>query len=218
MPNSIDHLVIVAPDLQRGVAWAESALGVPIGPGGRHDRMGTHNRLLRLQGEVYLEVIAPDLAAPPPEMPRWFGLDDLAPTQAPFLGAWVVRTNDIQATRAATELALGDVHTMTRGPWSWQITIPAQGQQPLDGLAPALIEWPGSEHPAQRMAESGVRLIGLTVHHPEPVRVHHLLQTLGLAHEVAVQSTLVDSAPFLDALFATPSGPCRLSCGQIHRP
>jgi hypothetical protein len=218
MPASIDHLVIVSPDLARGVAWAEAALGVPMGPGGQHDRMGTHNRLLRLGGEQYLEVIAPDPSAAAPGRPRWFGLDDLAPTQAPFLGAWVVRCDDIGARRAAVDLDLGPVHTMSRGTWSWQITIPSNGRAPLDSLAPALIEWPTPDHPTHRMADGGVRLIGLTLHHHDPARAQRLLQVLGLEGEVAVQSTLPDAAPFLDALFATPGGPCRLSCSRVHRP
>jgi hypothetical protein len=222
MPNRIDHLVIVTPDLARGVAWAEGALGVPFCPGGRHDAMGTHNRLLKLQDEIYLEVIAADPAAARPVRPRWFGLDDLAPTDSPFLATWVVRTDDIAAGRAAVDadlaFDLGETQTLHRGPWSWQITIPPDGRAPLDGLAPALIQWPGTAHPSQGMADRGVRLIGLTLHHPEPASARRLLQALGLSGTVAVQATLPESAPYLDALLATPSGPCRLSCSRIHRP
>ena len=37
--------------------------------------MGTHNRLLGLGTNVYLEVIAIDTEAAPPARPRWFSLD-----------------------------------------------------------------------------------------------------------------------------------------------
>jgi hypothetical protein len=170
-----DHLVITATDLAEGVAWAEAALGVTMGPGGVHEAMGTHNRLLRLQDEVYLEVIAPNPAGRTPARPRWFGLDDLPPGSPPRLSAWVVRTDDIQATRNGVDLALGEVHPMSRGPWSWLITIPPTGRQPLDGLAPALIEWPHGQHPAGGMAESGVRLMGLTLHAREPELAQQML-------------------------------------------
>ena len=43
-----DHLVVLAPSLASGVAWAEVTLGVTPGPGGEHPLMGTHHRLLRL--------------------------------------------------------------------------------------------------------------------------------------------------------------------------
>lgn len=216
----IDHLVFTAPDLERGEQWLTSALGVPLGPGGQHGRMGTHNRLLRLQDEVYLEVIAPDPSLPAPPHPRWFGLDDLAPGASPRLGAWVVRTQDIEATRAACGDAAdpGLVQPMSRGPWDWRITVPPLGRAALDGLAPALIEWPEGRHPAAALAPSGVRLIGLTLHHADPAPVQALIDRLGLAGEVAVARAAADSEPFIDALFATPTGPCRISCTQWHRP
>jgi hypothetical protein len=49
----LDHLVVVAPTLDAGAAWARSALGADLRPGGRHDRMGTHNLLLRLGRAAY---------------------------------------------------------------------------------------------------------------------------------------------------------------------
>jgi hypothetical protein len=214
----IDHLVITAADLDEGVAWAESALGVPMGPGGVHETMGTHNRLLRLQDELYLEVIAPNPASTPPAHPRWFGLDALMPGSAPRLSAWVVRTDDIQAARAATALDLGPPVAKRRGPWHWQITVPANGRQPLDGLAPALIEWPAGQHPTSQMAASGVRLVGLTLHATEPDVARHALALWGLNDQVAVEAAWPGAEATLDAVFSTPSGPCRIACNHVQRP
>ena len=56
----LDHLAIVADRLEPGVAWAEERLRVALRPGGRHARFGTHNRLLGLGPDCYLEVITPD--------------------------------------------------------------------------------------------------------------------------------------------------------------
>src|SRR5690606_1679690 len=69
--------------------------------GGEHPRMATHNRLLRLGDTLYLEVIAPNPAAPAPGRPRWFGLDGLGPQSPPSLATWVVRCTDIRASAAA---------------------------------------------------------------------------------------------------------------------
>ena len=86
--------------------------------------MATHNRLLRLGDTVYLEVIAPDLDAPPISRPRWFGLDHLASTTPPRLATWVARTDDIVGV-AVPEL--GQVETMRRAAPAWQMTLTTDG-------------------------------------------------------------------------------------------
>jgi hypothetical protein len=42
----VDHLAVAASSLD--ASTLERVLGVPLAGGGKHDRMGTHNRLLRL--------------------------------------------------------------------------------------------------------------------------------------------------------------------------
>ena len=42
----VDHVVIAADTLERGVQWCEATLGVTPERGGEHALMGTHNRLL----------------------------------------------------------------------------------------------------------------------------------------------------------------------------
>ncbi len=69
----LDHLVITAATLEQGVAWCEATLGATPGPGGQHALFGTHNRLMKVEGEghagVYLEIIAIDPQAPAPGRP-----------------------------------------------------------------------------------------------------------------------------------------------------
>ena len=77
MMLAIDHIAVSAATLEDGSEWVEMALGVPLTGGGKHPHMGTHNRLLSL-GDLYLEVIAVDPAAPKPGYPRWFDLDHFA--------------------------------------------------------------------------------------------------------------------------------------------
>src|SRR5690606_8176826 len=97
-------------------------LGVSLQAGGQHPRMGTHNKLLRLGDDVYLEVIAADPAAPAPQRPRWFELDQMTPGSRPRLGTWVIRTDDIVAARAACSWDTGPIESMTRGALAWRIT------------------------------------------------------------------------------------------------
>jgi hypothetical protein len=71
--------------------------------------MGTHNRLLAIGSpafpRAYLEIIAIDPGATPPQRPRWFGLDSTALREAvrvqPRLLHAVARTLRIDEIRAA---------------------------------------------------------------------------------------------------------------------
>jgi hypothetical protein len=67
----LDHVVIAAGDVAAGAPAVERVLGVPLAGGGKHDRMGTHNRLLRLGSDAYPELIAIDPEGTPPDRPRW---------------------------------------------------------------------------------------------------------------------------------------------------
>ena len=64
--SALDHLVVAAADLEEGTRWVEERLGVGLEAGGRHTLFGTHNRVLSLGPDCYLEVIAVDPEAPPP--------------------------------------------------------------------------------------------------------------------------------------------------------
>ena len=44
---------------------------------------------------------------------------------------------------------------MTRGAWSWRITVPDDGHRPGRGLVPTLIQWSDARHPADAMPDSG---------------------------------------------------------------
>src|SRR3546814_2032333 len=72
--SHIDHIVITASSLAAGSEYIYRALGVPLESGGEHPRMGTHNLLLRLGKDVYLEVIAINPEAQQPGRPCWFEL------------------------------------------------------------------------------------------------------------------------------------------------
>ena len=50
----LDHLVVTAPSLEAGAAWVHAQLGLWPHSGGVHERMGTHNLLMRLGETVYL--------------------------------------------------------------------------------------------------------------------------------------------------------------------
>jgi hypothetical protein len=208
-PCRIDHLTVTAPTLAAGAEFVRRALGVTLGPGGTHARMGTHNLLLRLGDTTYLEVIAVDPDAVAPQRPRWFGLDHLGAHSPARLATWVARTADIGQRLATVPEALGLAEPMARGDLQWLIAIPPDGSLPLGGVAPALIEWQGGSaaHPASRMPDLGCALQRLSLFHPEPARVAKLLDALGLADAVDIAGIALGQAPFIVAHIATPDGP-----------
>jgi Glyoxalase-like domain len=57
MAMRIDHVIYATADLDAAAARVEGAIGVAARGGGRHDRIGTHNRIVPLGGG-YLELLA----------------------------------------------------------------------------------------------------------------------------------------------------------------
>lgn len=204
--SSIDHITVTAPTLEVGADFIREQLGVTPQPGGRHPRMGTHNLLLRLGDALFLEVIAVDPQAPAPGRPRWFGLDLLTADTLPALSTWVVRTDDIKAASALSPESLGTIEPMSRGALHWYITIPADGSIPIDGVAPALIEWQTDVHPAAGMQDFGLTLVKLEIFHPAPQRLTHLLSAIGASGPIVVSTLAEGRAPHLLATINTTHG------------
>lgn len=201
----LDHIVITANSLDEGVQYVESVLGVKLAGGGQHPRMGTHNRLLRLGDDCYLEVIAIDPSAAPAQRPRWFGLDT-RPTQPACLTTWVARSTDIAASCARARYAPGVVQPMTRGSLSWQITIPDDGALQEHGLLPALIQWDQPPGPAASLPDQGCTLLSLDLFHPQSHVIEQQIDSLGFEGCVRVYPAHNSTATAIKALIQTPDG------------
>ena len=213
----VDHLVVAAATLEQGAAWCEATLGAVPGAGGKHANFGTHNRLLKIESEVfpavYLEIIALDPDAPPPTRPRWFGLDGAAmqaslKTDGPRLVHAVARTTAIEphlARLAAAGQSAGVAVAASRqsasGLLEWRIAVRPDGMLLCGGALPTLIEWRGT-HPTHTMAPSPVRLMAL-----ELGGVPALAQA---ALALGGARFMAQSAPALRASFDTPRGPVTL--------
>jgi len=202
----LDHLVITAPNLAAGLEWVEQTLGVTPQAGGDHQRMGTHNALLRLGDDTYLEVIAPNPAASRPDRPRWYELDRMAPDAAPRLATWVARTTDIQSATVNCSTELGEIETMNRGSLDWLITIPPDGSLPGGGAFPTLIEWKTPEHPAARLVDQGCALSLLQLFYPAPKVLCEVLACLGLADPRVAHETPRGTYPYVVAHIETRHG------------
>jgi hypothetical protein len=207
MPSSrIDHLVITAPSLEVGAEYVRDTLGVAMQAGGEHPRMGTHNLLVKLGDDLFLEVIAINPDAPAPERSRWFELDGMRANQPPRLATWVVRTDDIRMAVATSPVATGSVEPMSRGDLNWFISIPEDGSLPLQGIAPTLIQWQVEVPPARSLSDSGCSLVRLEGFHPEAERVDSMLASIGFQGEFSVSGLMPGKSPYLVAHIQTSAG------------
>ena len=219
MNSELDHLVVVADTLEQGADWCQATLGVMPAPGGRHALMGTHNRLLRIDGpgfaQAYLEIIAIDPQAPPPARKRWFGLDDAAlqrrlRERGPQLHHAVLRSPNVDMLRwglITLGCQPGPIIAADRdtpnGRLAWQILVRDDGAIDLDGHLPTLIQWQG-RHPTEAMPASALALRSVTLG-GLPARLHTLLRLR------AGNARLAEQGPAVVAELDTPLGPVTLS-------
>lgn len=215
----LDHLVVLCASLADGEAWCRATLGLSPGPGGQHPLMGTHNRLLRLDGDglapAYLELIAINPEALPPERPRWFGLD--APSEqerlrqgGPRLAHAVLRTQALDALRQgllAQGIDPGPALALSRpgasGLLQWRLLVRDDGAIGLGGHLPTLITWQGA-HPTETMPANALRcgpvlLGGL----PRPLQV---LLGLPEATDAPVGLAGQQTGPAVTVTLQTPAG------------
>ena len=212
----IDHLVYGAPELASAVDWLEELLGVAAAGGGRHVDRGTHNALLALGHDTYLEVIAPDPSQPAPAGPRPFGLDHLTERHlVTFAVHAASRQADPDREGAARRLERWRRRALERGydpgpvktggrrlldgtELRWRLC--QHPELPFGGAVPFLIDWGTTRSPAAT-APAGCRLLELEIGHPRPAVVRSALRALEVA--VPVRS---NPAPLLQATLATPRG------------
>ncbi len=171
---AFDHLAIVAPCVEAGVAHVREHIGVDVPVGGEHPLMGTKNHLMSLGEACFLEIIAIDPAALAPARPRWFDLDRRGDVPA-RLEHWLVGTPDLDATIAEAGALAGKTLKQTRGDLTWHLSVRPDGALPLGGAFPSFLQWPRGPHPAHRMADLGCRLVELEIRHPEAERISNFL-------------------------------------------
>lgn len=197
--GKMDHLVVSSASLSEGIAYIEDLLAVPMTEGGDHPLMGTHNALLSLGPDFYLEVIAVNPEAPAPDHARWFDLDYF--TGPARLTNWAVRVPDLHEALLHAPVGTGDELSLSRGDFRWDMAVPADGRLPFTNCTPGLLSWHG-KMPAPHLPDHGLRLSSLSISHPE---AEALCVALGpLVADARI--TIVDGAPGLSAQIETPGG------------
>ena len=130
--NRLDHIVVAAKTVEQGADYLQAMLGVEIPAGGFHQTMGTHNHLMQLGNQAYLELIAIDPAAETPPHPRWFELDDAlmrdSIAKQPRLITWVMNTPDIHRLVNQAGFDIGTPTALSRDSLRWEIALTDDGR------------------------------------------------------------------------------------------
>lgn len=210
MNTRLDHIVVAARDLESGADYIEKTLGVQVPDGGRHEMMATHNKVMTLGNDVYLEVVAINPEMTPPRQPRWFGLDDPAVIaslqRSPRLLTWAVNTDDLTQLVAGSNIATGSVQQAERGDLRWKVALTDDGRLSAGGFFPLCIQWQTDFHPSTRMADLGCRLVKLDLVHPYPDWLSDTLESIGADHAVTISGTQGNQPASIRAHIESPTG------------
>lgn len=208
LPPLLDHLVWLAGDLDAACAQFEAMSGVKPEYGGAH-ASGTHNALVSLGQQVYLEIAAPVPGAQAGH--PW--VDAARRRPEPHLYSYCMRSAGpldklAAALKAAGITAFGPSQGRRTTPeglsLQWQLLIPILPE--AGRVVPFLIDWQDTPHPAQTTS-SAVTLTRFDARHREPARVRYAMALLAPGVSL-VQS---ENQTSLVAELSTPRGIVTLS-------
>jgi len=206
MNSRIDHIVIGASNLISGTKILETKLYTKFSSGGEHQIMGTHNNLLKLKSDIYLEVIANNPIVDKPSRKRWFSLDDANTKEkikfSPKLLCWVLEVDNLEDTVKQCGYNPGEVLQLSRDDLTWKITVPSDGKLLENGVLPILIEWSDNQHPSIKLTNSKVSINKLSLFHPEPFKIKNIISNL-------IDSDLIrvsEGFPKIELILTTPKG------------
>jgi len=200
----LDHIMFSAPDLNQGIALVEKLTGVAPVFGGSHPGNGTHNALLSLGEDQYLEVIAPD-----PKQEHAGTMAEEFLRLPPHIHQWAVATDGFAGLKGA----LGDagfghrVIDMSRTTpdgvhLAWQILFVAD--HPFGLAMPFFIDWLQSPHPAGSTPK-GCLLEGFSIQCPLAGELQAFFGSINLKADIQAGDLA------MSASIQAPAGAVRLA-------
>jgi len=179
----IDHIAYAVPNLKEGCQYLEKLLGCEILGGGRHLNNGTHNALINLGNEIYLEILAVDTKNEDIKGPRWMGVDLIS---SPRVTRWALKSSNLASDLAALKKYNTDLGNSFKGSrkkqdgtilkWNMALPLPA----PAVEIAPFAVDWKDSIHPTKSLPNE-CQLLSLELRHPTPSIYHNLFRELDIA-------------------------------------
>lgn len=150
----IDHVVYGTGDLEAASRRLEAVLGIRAIPGGRHEGLGTHNRLLPLPDGTFIEVLGiadPGAAA---RSPIGAALAAAIAAGDGWLG-WVIAVDDVDVVAGRLGTAVGAI---SREGMTARVTGIAESAR--EPHLPFFIERPAASRPPEGGAITGLELAG----------------------------------------------------------
>ena len=162
----LDHILIAVSDLEAAAREVEARHGLASVEGGRHEGLGTANRIVPL-GETYLELVTvvDEGEAAQSGFGSWVADGDL-----PRLLGWCMRTDDLDAVADRLGLVVADgARTHPDGTvLRWRMAgLERSADEPL---LPFYIEWgQGTPYPGEALGQSAtIRELRLSVSEGSP--------------------------------------------------
>ena len=173
--HKLDHIVLGCNSLQEGTDYVEKKLGLSLSKIGYHHHMGTHNRVIKIGENIYLEVIAIDPKANKPQHFRWFNLDNEKQQArlkiSPEIIGYVIENENPDILNLYNPF-----FEASREDYRWEFAIPKSDNSLINdeliesGMVPSLINWK-SKKPVYQMIDNHLQLekiqIELTQNHME---------------------------------------------------
>ena len=179
MKPHVDHVMLGISDLDRGIRELESLTGVRAVLGGEHPGRGTHNALVSLGTDTYIEVIAPRAGATVSA-----DLADLAKLEHLTPVGWAVGASREQVERGGIKTTVpraGSRKQPSGNVLHWETFELAER---LDN-ALFFIQWRDpAKHPA-KTSPGGCSLGGIEFDDPKADELTRVIRALGLDFPVA---------------------------------
>ena len=191
--HKLDHIVFGASTLEEGAEFVESILQEKLSDIGYHRDMGTHNRVIKISDEVYLEVVAINPEMEKIKKKRWFNLDnpDLQKKlqKSPQIIGYVVEKNN-----KTPQEYYDPFFNASRANYKWKFAMPNYKNNDLDieiiekGIIPSLISWKG-EKPIYKMKKNQFDLISFEIKLSKSQQhLNNILKSFGEMEHVSVLS------------------------------
>ncbi len=200
--HKLDHVVLGATTLEEGTDFVENILQTKLSDIGYHKDMGTHNRVIKISNQVYLEVVAIDPKINDLKNRKWFNLDNsnlqLKLKKSPQIIGYVIENNNKILFKYYDPF-----FEASRANYRWQFAMPSYNNNNLDieivetGIIPSIITWE-KDKPIYQMEKNQFELVRLEILLSKTQK-HYItfFKTFGKIKHVSILSTTKDNAPIL---------------------
>jgi len=183
--NTIDYIVLGCSDLDKGrESFAEMTGLKSANPQAVRGGMGTKSALCRLEGNIYVEILAPDGTRKDGTPGELAQLDEgeliafhYAVRSPPEAVNGLVPDSSWALDKITMVGAGSPLEYKEDGPYKWDLTYLLK--HGLGGCVPSFVNWRSNKaHPTCRLPESGGKLKKVTVRVPEGHKVLGMLESI----------------------------------------